>query len=196
MIARPDNMNDDTPLWHDREGWQATTAFLGRVFGSCRNEVAAVVEHARELRKLMAAASSFIQDTTAAVCPSCPRVCCINRHGYYDRNDLVYIYALGLEPPAYQEGRSDKDPCQFLSGDGCSLDRGVRPFRCNWYFCTRLTRHMEEGPARPYRQFLNRFQAVVEARRLMLEEFSHTVNLIALFPAECCSMKVTNDETS
>lgn len=189
-------MNDDAPLWQDREDWHATVAFLGKVFSSRRNELATVVEHACELRRLIGAVSSFIQATTAAVCPSCPRVCCINRHGYYDRNDLIYVYALGLTPPAYQEGRGDKDPCQFLSGEGCSLDRDARPFRCNWYFCMRLTRHMEEGPARPYRQFLNRFQAVVEVRRLMLEEFSRGATLTALFPADCCSMKTTNDETS
>ena len=169
---------NDTPLWRDRERWYAATTFLERVFNNYRNELSAVAEFAHELRERIGGASPFIQDTTASVCPSCPEVCCINMYGYYDHNDLTYIYALGLRPPGYEEGRADTDPCQFLSREGCGLERPVRPFRCNWYFCMRLTQHMEDGPARPYRLFVSHFQEVVDLRRQMLDEFSGRVNLL------------------
>lgn len=175
----PMSQLNDTPLWHDRERWYAATSFLERMFNNYGSELSEVTEYANELGKRIDAVSPFIQDNTASVCPLCPKVCCINVHGYYDHNDLTYIYALGLRPLRYKEGLNDTGPCQFLSRDGCGLERPVRPFRCNWYFCRRLTQQMEDGPARPYRQFVNRFQEVVDLRRLMLDEFSCRVSLLA-----------------
>lgn len=168
----------DTPLWHSREQWHSATVFLGLVFNNERNALNTVAECARELREGLHAVSPFIQEHTASVCPACREVCCINVHGYYDRHDLIYIYALGLKPPDYGIGLRDGDPCQFLSGDGCRLERSVRPFRCSWYFCLALIQHMENGPARPYRKFMNRFQEVVDLRRRMLDEFSCRVNTL------------------
>lgn len=170
---------NDTRLWHDREQWRAATLSLERVFSNHSNELSVLVKYAHELRERIHAVTSFIQGNTASVCPACPKVCCINVHGYYDSNDLIYIYALGLRSPAYEEGLEDTAPCRYLSGSGCTLERSVRPFRCNWYFCLSLTQHMEDGPARAYRQFVNRLQGVVEQRRLMLDEFSLRVNLLA-----------------
>ncbi len=169
---------NDAALWRDRERWDAVMSLLDRVFGSYAGELSRVTEYANALAGRIDTVSSFIQHSTASVCPSCPQVCCINLHGYYDRNDLTYIHALGLRPPRHEEGLNDTDPCRFLSGDGCGLKRPVRPFRCNWYFCRRLTHHMEEGPARAYRQFIKRFQEVVDLRRLMLDEFSSRLNLL------------------
>ena len=173
---------NDTPLWHDLERWHAAMSLLERVFGHSGNGLSAVVKYANELSKRIAAVSPFIQENTALVCPACPKVCCMNVHGYYDHNDLIYIYAIGLRPPPYEEVFNDTDPCQFLSRDGCGLERAVRPFRCNWYFCRNLTQQMEDGPARPYRRFVNRFQEVVDLRRLMLDEFSRRVDLLVPAP--------------
>ena len=173
---------NDTPIWHDRARWHASTSLLERMFRSYGNELSAVVECADELWKKIGAVSPFIQDATASVCPACQKVCCISVHGYYDYNDLIYIYALGLRPPRYEEGMNRTDPCQFLSPDGCGLERSARPFRCNWYFCRSLILHMEDGPARPYRQFVNRLQEVIDLRRLMLDEFFRRVDLIVPVP--------------
>ncbi len=126
---------------------------------------------ARQLKLALDACSPYIQQMTSEVCPACEKVCCINRHGYYDDNDLIYVRALGLETPYYREGINDTDPCQFLSPYGCTRERSVRPFRCNWYFCNALIEHMEEGPARPYREFISGLQRVVELRDKMLKEF-------------------------
>jgi hypothetical protein len=139
------------------------------------------VEHyARMLKEEMDRISGFIQLNTSEVCPACVKVCCINKHGYYDYEDLIYVVALGLEPPVYGENIHDTAPCQFLSAHGCSKERSARPFRCNWYFCDALLAHMEQGPAKPYREFISRFQGIIGTRQKMIDEFSR----IARFPAD------------
>ncbi len=123
---------------------------------------------AHQLKLAIDGVSPFIQQITSAVCPTCEKVCCIDRHGHYDDKDLIYVRALGLEKPSYKEGVIDTDPCQFLSEYGCTLERYVRPFRCNWYFCGALLEYMAHGPSRPYREFIGRFQEVIELREKML----------------------------
>lgn len=135
---------------------------------------------ANQLKLEMDRVSPFIQHITSAVCPTCKKVCCINRHGYYDDQDLIYICALGLEPPSYKEGMEDTDPCQFLSESGCTLERSVRPFRCNWYFCNSLIEYMERGPSKPYREFINRFQRIIELRRTTLDERLKAVSALTV----------------
>jgi hypothetical protein len=117
----------------------------------------------------------FIQEHTAEVCPHCRRVCCLNRHGYYDYADLIYIQALGLEPPSYKEAVGDADYCRFLSAAGCTIERSLRPFRCNWYFCGALLKSMEDGAAKPYRQFIKEFQKVIELKKTLMDTFLSTI---------------------
>jgi len=145
-----------------------------------RGEMIRVKHYARVLRDEIDGVSDFIQLNTSVVCPACEKVCCINKHGYYDHEDLIYVFALGLEHPVYREGVHDTAPCQFLSEHGCSKERSARPFRCNWYFCDALLVHMEQGPAQPYREFISRFQGIIETRQKMMDEFSR----IARFPAD------------
>lgn len=132
---------------------------------------AACKKKALLLKDTINAMDGFIQQHTSEVCPRCQKVCCINRHGYYDYEDLVYIYALGLRPPEYREGIEDAASCQFISRCGCTIERALRPFRCNWYFCDELIHSMEEGPAKPYREFISRFQKAVESKQALLDKF-------------------------
>jgi hypothetical protein len=117
----------------------------------------------------------FMQSHTAKVCPHCCNVCCINRHSYYDYEDLIYIQALGLKPPARKENICDTDCCQFLSAAGCTIERALRPFRCNWYFCSPLLKSMEDGAAKPYRQFIKEFQKVIELKKTVVGTFLSTI---------------------
>jgi len=131
--------------------------------------------NAMEFKKAIETIDVFIQTHTAEVCPHCRNVCCINRHCYYDYEDLIYIRALGLEPPACKEEVLDTDCCQFLSAAGCTIERSLRPFRCNWYFCGALLKHMEDGAAKPYRQFIREFQKIIELKKTMVDTFLSTV---------------------
>lgn len=126
---------------------------------------------AKQLRLAIDEVNPFIQQITSAVCPMCEKVCCIDRHGHYDDEDLIYIRALGVALPSYKEGVADTDPCQFLSVSGCTLERSVRPFRCNWYFCSALLEYMDGIPSRPHREFIRRFRDIVELRKSLLEEY-------------------------
>lgn len=144
-----------------------------------RGELAHVAHHAHIIKQEIDKVSDFIQLNTSVVCPACKKVCCINKHGYYDHEDLIYVSALGLERPVYGEGIQDTAPCQFLSGHGCRKARSERPFRCNWYFCDALLAHMEQGPAKPYREFIISFQGIIETRLKMMDGFSSISGLRA-----------------
>jgi hypothetical protein len=167
-------------LPHLQEQEAVTVEHIERMMHVHRGELIHVVHYAHMIKEEIDRVSGFIQLNTSVVCPACEKVCCINKHGYYDRQDIIYIFALGLERPVYGEGIHDTAPCQFLSGHGCSRERSARPFRCNWYFCDTLLGHMENGPARPYREFIGRFQGIIETRRKMTDEFS----AITRFPAD------------
>lgn len=121
-------------------------------FQDHKDDLCRVRELARKIREMIEVISPFIQQHTSLVCPECPQVCCINRHAYYECDDLIYLYALGLEPHTYKN-TGDSEPCQFLSAEGCNLDRTVRPSGCNWYFCGALYDTMEKAPGKAYTDF-------------------------------------------
>jgi len=116
-------------------------------------------------------AGSFIERHTSAVCPGCLEVCCINRHSYHELADIVCIYALGRRPPFYREKVGDREPCQFLGKEGCTLRRPLRPHRCNWYFCTPLLDHIQSVSAREYRGFIADQRAINRKREELLNAF-------------------------
>lgn len=121
-----------------------------------------------DFKKAFDAVSPYIQRHTAKVCPSCSKVCCINKHGNYDEVDMVFIRALGLESEHKTE-IPDAAPCRFLKEDGCSLPRYKRPFRCTWYFCERLLESMRADSAKEYKSFISVLQNLQGLRRKLLE---------------------------
>jgi len=122
-----------------------------------------------EIKDAFDSVSLYIQRHTSAVCPSCHSVCCINRHGDYDKEDIVFINALGLHDAGYAPDRKDTDPCRFLGKSGCSLPRYKRPFRCTWYFCESLLDSMQKDKAKEYRAFVSAFQRLQNMRQKLLE---------------------------
>ena len=129
---------------------------------------------AGKIKEGMKKINSFVQQGTSMVCPGCRDVCCISKHGYYNFEDLVYLHALGLKPPDLQFGRDDADPCQFLTPNGCSLERPVRPSGCNWYFCEALFDVIEKMPE--YHQFDDDLRGIAELWMKMMEEFHSVAN--------------------
>jgi hypothetical protein len=121
-------------------------------FEEHNGDLSRVVELARKVRESISIVDDFIQQHTSVLCASCRHVCCTNRHAYYEFFDLVYLCGLGVEPHGYEQ-REDWEPCQFLAAEGCLLDRGIRPARCNWYFCDALYDHMEATPGNAYADF-------------------------------------------
>lgn len=121
-----------------------------------------------DFKKAFDTVSPYIQRHTSRVCPSCPKVCCINKHGNYDEVDMVFIMALGLGSD-HKHGIPDTAPCRFLKKNGCSLPRYKRPFRCTWYFCERLLESMKDDGAREYKYFIAALQNLQGLRQKLLE---------------------------
>ncbi len=167
----PLSVLNDTLSRHNREQWNLAINMLESFFSNSEVDLSVVVNPAAKVYEKTGEIDGFIQDNTSEVCPLCMKVCCINRHGYYDYEDLIYIFSLGQRPPLYREGLKDTDPCGFLSETGCRRRRELRPFRCNWYFCTPLLEHMERGPAVPYRNFVRLFSEILKWRRELIEAF-------------------------
>jgi hypothetical protein len=143
------------------QGLPRETLRIEAFFREHSEELAGIRSTAQEVRARIGAVDSFIQRHTSTVCPQCRKVCCINRHAYYNVDDLIYIYALGLKPHEY-ERREDTEPCQFLSVKGCRLDRALRPSGCNWYFCDSLFSSMETTSGNAYREFDDALQELAD----------------------------------
>ncbi len=143
---------------------------LEDIFRVRRNDLHRITELAQRIKDGFEDISPFVQETTGTVCPRCTNVCCVSKHGYYNYEDLVYVSALGLKISSYEFGRKDSDPCQFLSGSGCSLERSTRPSGCNWYFCDPLLEEMEQRAG--YRAFDDSLLNVAHLWIEMIEEFS------------------------
>ncbi len=134
-----------------------------------KNRSAELRELAHELKDAFDAVSPFIEKHTAVVCPECRQVCCRDKHGRPDENDLVFLRALGEEMPDGRTERGESEPCRFLTETGCSLQRWRRPFRCTFFFCAPLLKSLENDNAKLYRAFVQYFQHLVQARRRLLE---------------------------
>ena len=135
-----------------------------------KKDLSRVIELSLKVKKGIEAIDPFIQQNTSIVCPKCEKVCCINRHAYYNSEDLIYIYALGLKPREYKHV-DEKDPCQFLSEKGCILERSLRPSGCNWYFCPSLYDNMEKTPGNAYAEFDEALGWVAGLWMEMINEF-------------------------
>jgi len=157
---------------------------------SCRRDIADVFRHnmgsfetVREIASGIAMEienlSVFIQQHTAVVCPECSSVCCINRHSYHTFDDIVFIYALGEHIPLHTPGLDDSGPCQFLREPGCAIPRVLRPYRCNWYFCSPLLDRITElNTSRNYRLFIKLLQKIAGGRQRLMEEYNSEVKAL------------------
>jgi hypothetical protein len=170
MSSRHHLLNENL-AWHDRKKWNDALSLLKDFCKHHRQELAEIGDTAMELKNMIDSVDRYIQENTSRVCPDCRKVCCINRHGYYDYLDLIYVTLLGLTPPNYGDNIEDTAPCQFLSSAGCRIQRSLRPFRCNWHFCSELIVFMNAGPARNLREFNNSFRELQALRREMAEQF-------------------------
>lgn len=153
----------------DKELYYEAFNYLGEIFQT--NGLQKVKELAKIYQSNIEEISPFIENATQIVCPSCQEVCCINKHGYYNFEDLIYFHAIELKPPVYKSGGKDSEPCHFLTPEGCSLKRSLRPSGCNWYFCDPLLEYIENLPE--YNKFDDEIKYLAEIWIMMIEEFSN-----------------------
>lgn len=127
-------------------------------------------EIAHELREAFNAVSPFIEKHTSIVCPDCKNICCADRHGRYDSDDVIFIKALGADAFQEHDGRDENSTCRFMIETGCSLVRWMRPFRCTFFFCNPLLKSLENDNAKLYRAFTHYFQHLVHVRQNLIGE--------------------------
>ena len=125
-------------------------------------------ELARDLKEAFNTVSPFIEKHSAIVCPECEKVCCADKHGRYDSNDLLFLESLNADIPQFRDERKENDACRFICETGCSLERWMRPYRCTFFFCDALLKSLENDNAKLYRAFIEYFQHLVSLRQELL----------------------------
>ncbi len=161
---------------HDPAVYDQVTSQIEDIYQNQKHNLQKVKELAQRIKKEIEKISPFIQQSTEVVCPQCKDICCLSKHGYYNYEDLIYIYALSLKPPNYDFGKKDSIPCQFLSDTGCVMDRSVRPSGCNWYFCNILSDHMERRSG--YGEFDDTLRTIAELWLELTDEFTRVIKNI------------------
>jgi hypothetical protein len=119
---------------------------------------------ARMMKEAYEDLSPFIEKHTMRVCPVCERVCCIDRHGSHEAEDIMFLEALGEGVPPVPRKKDDTQPCRHLGPSGCAIPRWQRPYRCTWYFCARLLDEMPHRDPREYREFVRALGRLKELR--------------------------------
>ena len=128
-----------------------------------------IEETALELKEAFHLVSPFIEKHSNLVCPECEQVCCADKHGRYDKNDLYFFNALGITVPDHVSDRKESDTCRYIVTHGCSLERWMRPFRCTFFFCDALLKNLEQDNAKLYRAFTDYFQHLTMLRQKLLK---------------------------
>lgn len=122
-------------------------------------------EIAEEMRETFNLLSPFIEKHTSIVCPDCDKVCCAERHGCYDGDDIFFLKALGIDVSQEVINTGGNGPCRFISEKGCVLERWKRPFRCTHFFCDALLKSLENDNAKLYRAFVEYFRHLIRLRQ-------------------------------
>jgi hypothetical protein len=126
-------------------------------------------EIAREMREAFETISPFIDKHTSEVCHACREVCCADRHGIYDRDDRLFLNALGIKIPPDESEDDGEGPCRHITENGCKLERWMRPYRCTFFFCNVLLKSIENDNAKLYRAFISYFNHLVSLRQRLAE---------------------------
>jgi hypothetical protein len=119
---------------------------------------------AKRIRQVLIDLSPMIEEYTARVCPDCLDVCCKQRHGIMNDQDVRFLSLLNAKLPSYEQDRPLGGPCQFMTAEGCVSPRWLRPWRCTSYFCDALLDAMSNGPQKKARQISALIQEIVDIR--------------------------------
>jgi hypothetical protein len=126
-------------------------------------------ELAIEIREAFHTVTPFIEKHTAIVCPECKNLCCKDKHGRHDQDDIKFLTAINEAIPPDQSDRDESGPCRYINEKGCSIERYLRPFRCTHFFCSPLLQSLENDNAKLYRAFVAYLQHLISIRQKLLD---------------------------
>ena len=133
------------------------------------NKPDSIEDLAIDIKEAFKTVSPFIEKHTAIVCPDCNHLCCKDKHGRHDQDDIKFLKAINEAVPPAQPDRNESGPCRYMSEKGCSLERYLRPFRCTHFFCNPLLKSLENDNAKLYRAFVEYLQYLIALRQKLLE---------------------------
>ncbi len=109
----------------------------------------------------------LIQDLTTKSCPYCGVVCCAQKFGLPNSNDLVAFLAMNVNGHIYDFQKDPSSMCQFMGERGCILPRYQRPFRCTFYFCDPLLIQIDLLPADEHQTLVKGLKKLESLRQEM-----------------------------
>jgi len=133
------------------------------------NKPDSIEDLAIDIKEAFKTVSPFIEKHTAIVCPDCNHLCCKDKHGRHDQDDIKFLKAINEAVPPAQPDRNESGPCRYMSEKGCFLERYLRPFRCTHFFCDPLLKSLENDNAKLYRAFVEYLQYLIALRQKLLE---------------------------
>jgi len=169
-MKRKDKMFLDRLSTRNKESYTLLLRHIQKIFHQQGEKLREVKEIAEQLNINITKIIPLIEPVTQMICSSCQSVCCIRKHGFFNKEDLIYFSALGVTPPNVIFDGEDEDPCQFLSHNGCILERSFRPSGCNWFFCDTLLDQLEKTDE--FLTFDDSFSRLAELWVHMMENFS------------------------
>ena len=133
------------------------------------NKPESIDDLANEIKEAFNTVSPFIEKHTAIVCPDCNNLCCKDKHGRHDEDDIKFLKAINEPIPPEQTDRNESGPCRYISEKGFSIERYLRPFRCTHFFCDPLLKSLENDNAKLYRAFITYLKHLICSRQKLLD---------------------------
>ena len=158
-------------FWGEDSRWREAHQTLDLLFARYDGELARVRTLARRAEEGLNVLFPMFDRFGEQVCPECTTVCCYEARVAFDFRDLLFIHALGLDPPPHQLRRNDQEHCRYLSRAGCRLARISRPFVCTWYYCAPMLELFYRMPSRTQRRMSAVMSGVQLDRKKMEKEF-------------------------
>ena len=162
------SLNSSIP-WSQRPSWIAAHQSILFHLNQQPEGLESLNQLAGEIEKLLKDLAPRMEMLCAHTCVHCPDPCCLTASVWYDFRDLLSLHLMQKPIPMGQPISDYRGLCRFITGNGCSLPREIRPWICTWYLCPVQTRWLKKRPAAVGRQLLNSLEEI-KNRRVALEQ--------------------------
>ena len=150
-VAGPDRPEGEIP-WASSSAWREGRLSLTMTIAAAGADLDPARAMASRIVHRYDLAGDLFDTLSGESCGVCRRPCCRDARVWLDFKDLLLIHLSGQSPPPAQLRCNRQERCRYLTSQGCTLPRGVRPWVCTWYICPAqrrmLLRDIPGGPVR------------------------------------------------